>query len=68
MLYDESRLRSHLGWAAVNGQTTRCAAQPPDCTLASQPDSRVNGDRPASPELDDNLARTPLGTARRVGD
>jgi hypothetical protein len=64
----ESWRRSHLSWAAVNSQPTLCAAQLLESTLSSQPGSRVNLDRTAGPEPDDNSARTPLGMARLAGD
>ncbi len=60
--------RTPLGWAALNGYTTCCAAQLPESSVAGQPDSRVNLDRPAGPEPDNNSAHTPLGTARLAGD
>ena len=68
MLRRESRRRKHLGWAAVNGYTTWCAARLPKSSFASQPGSRVNLGRVAGPEPDNNSARTPLGTARLAGD
>ena len=68
MLRNDSQPQSLLGWAAVNSQTTRCAAQSPETAFVSQPGSRVYGNRPAGPEADDNPTGTPLETARRVGD
>ena len=68
MLGHDSQRRSPLGWAAVNGQPHQCAAQLPENSFASQPESRVNLDRTAGPEPGDNSARTPLGTARLAGD
>ena len=64
----DSRPRTQLGWAAVKGYATQCAAQLPECSTVSQPSSRVNLDRTAGPEPGDNPVLDPHKTARRAGD
>ena len=45
----DSPTRTPLGWAAVNGQSTSCAAFRPKFVTATQTQSRVNLDQTAGP-------------------
>ena len=69
----DSSTRTPLGWAAVNGQSTPCAACRPEFESATQTRSRANLDQAAGPRTVDNLAlnsatNSPARWRRPAGD